>query len=138
MPEEKTLTLRSEEMPVGLRVIDLLADFFASFAGQKVFSRRAPTASESQAVPERALPPGEVLDAVRADFPRLVGSRQGASRVELDVLDWLRVICGRPETAGVVSGGSVANLNALAAAACGPPHPPKFSMRDPLIARPVE
>jgi glutamate/tyrosine decarboxylase-like PLP-dependent enzyme len=43
---------------------------------------------------------------------------QGPARVELEVLEWLRSICGLPETAGglFVSGGSVANLTALAAA----------------------
>ena len=41
-----------------------------------------------------------------------------AAQVELTVLDWLRQLCGLPESAGgvLVSGGSVANLTALAVA----------------------
>jgi glutamate/tyrosine decarboxylase-like PLP-dependent enzyme len=42
----------------------------------------------------------------------------GPAQVELVVLDWLRELCGLPDTAGglFVSGGSVANLTALALA----------------------
>lgn len=41
-----------------------------------------------------------------------------AAMLELTVIDWLRSFCGLPESAGgvLVSGGSVANLTALAAA----------------------
>ena len=41
-----------------------------------------------------------------------------AAQIEVTVLDWLRQLCGLPESAGgvLVSGGSVANLTALSAA----------------------
>ncbi len=42
----------------------------------------------------------------------------GAAAIELQTIDWLRELCGFPETAGglFVSGGSLANLTALAVA----------------------
>lgn len=42
----------------------------------------------------------------------------GAAMIELVTIDWLRQLCGFPETAGglFVSGGSIANLTALAVA----------------------
>ena len=45
-------------------------------------------------------------------------SGSGPAAVELTVVDWLRQICGLPESAGglFVSGGSLANLTALAVA----------------------
>jgi aromatic-L-amino-acid/L-tryptophan decarboxylase len=159
MPDEKTLSLTPEEMRrLGYSVIDLLVEHFAGLAGQKVSSvpdERELSASPRRAIPERGLPPEEVLEAVRADVfgamahlshPRFfafipspsnfvgvmadalasgmnafLGSwavARGPARVELDVLEWLGRVCGLPETAGglFVSGGSVANLTALAAA----------------------
>src|SRR5262249_56007784 len=42
----------------------------------------------------------------------------GTTQIELVTIDWLREMCGLPETAGglFVSGGSMANLTALATA----------------------
>jgi glutamate/tyrosine decarboxylase-like PLP-dependent enzyme len=159
MPDERTLSLTPEEMRrLGYQVIDLLVEHFEGLAGQDVSSAHGqtePGARPRRAIPERGLPPEELLEAVRADVfgsmahlshPRFfafvpspsnfvgvladalasgmnafLGSwavAQGPARVELDVLEWLRRICGLPETAGglFVSGGSVANLTALAAA----------------------
>jgi aromatic-L-amino-acid decarboxylase len=64
---------------------------------------------------------GVMADALASGMNPFLGSwavSKGPSRVELDALEWLRDICGLPETAGglFVSGGSVANLTALAAA----------------------
>ncbi|MFB3829812.1 MAG: aspartate aminotransferase family protein [Bryobacteraceae bacterium] len=64
---------------------------------------------------------GAVADFVAAGFNPFVGTwlaGSGAAEVELVTIDWLREICGMPETAGglFVSGGSMANLTALAAA----------------------
>lgn len=45
-------------------------------------------------------------------------SSSSAAQIELIVLDWLKELCGLPATAGgaLVSGGSMANLSAIAAA----------------------
>jgi glutamate/tyrosine decarboxylase-like PLP-dependent enzyme len=62
-----------------------------------------------------------MADALAAGFNVFNGSwlgGSGAAAIELTVIDWLRQLCGFPETAGglFVSGGSVANLTALVAA----------------------
>ena len=64
---------------------------------------------------------GAMADALAAGFNPFVGTWLGGSgpaQVEVVVIDWLREICRFPSTAGglFVSGGSVANLTALAAA----------------------
>ena len=60
-------------------------------------------------------------DALAAGFNTFSGSWMGGSApaaLELNVIDWIRGWCGFPETAGglFVSGGSMANLTALAVA----------------------
>ncbi len=60
-------------------------------------------------------------DALAAGFNIFLGNRleaAGPSRIEDICVDWLRRLCGLPEGAGgiFVSGGSVANLTALAVA----------------------
>lgn len=62
-----------------------------------------------------------LAEALVAGFNPFCGSwlvSSGPSQIELVTIDWLRQICGLPEgTAGLfVSGGSAANLTALAAA----------------------
>src|SRR5262245_44819416 len=62
-----------------------------------------------------------MADALAAGFNPFAGNwleGSGTSQIELITIDWLREMCGLPETAGglFVSGGSVANLTALAAA----------------------
>jgi glutamate/tyrosine decarboxylase-like PLP-dependent enzyme len=62
-----------------------------------------------------------LADALAGGFNVFGGNwleASGPVQVELLVLDWLRRICGLPESAGgvLVSGGSVANLTGLAAA----------------------
>ncbi|HVZ39010.1 MAG TPA: aminotransferase class I/II-fold pyridoxal phosphate-dependent enzyme [Candidatus Kapabacteria bacterium] len=64
---------------------------------------------------------GVMADALAAGFNPFVGSwvaGAGAAEVELVTVDWLRQICGLPPEAGglFVSGGSMANLTALATA----------------------
>lgn len=125
---------------LGYRVIDLLVDHFATLSGQNVMTEPGPAelgATLRLAIPERGLPPEEVLDAMRSEVfgamahlthPRFfafvpspsnfvgvmadalasgmnpfLGSwavARGPAQVELDVLEWLRGICGLPETAG--------------------------------------
>ena len=60
-------------------------------------------------------------DALASGFNVFAGvflESSAAAQIELTVLDWLRQLCGFPPSAGgvLVSGGSVANLTALAAA----------------------
>ena len=62
-----------------------------------------------------------LADVLVSGYNPFVGSWLGgsaAAQVELVAVDWLRALCGLPETAGglFVSGGSAANLNALAVA----------------------
>jgi glutamate/tyrosine decarboxylase-like PLP-dependent enzyme len=62
-----------------------------------------------------------MADALAAGFNPFAGNwleGSGTSQIELITIDWLREMCGLPETAGglFVSGGSMANLTALAAA----------------------
>jgi aromatic-L-amino-acid/L-tryptophan decarboxylase len=62
-----------------------------------------------------------MADALAAGFNPFAGNwleGSGTSQIELITIDWLRETCGLPETAGglFVSGGSMANLTALAAA----------------------
>ena len=62
-----------------------------------------------------------MADALAAGFNVFNGSwlgGSGAAAMELAVIDWFRQWCGFPESAGglFVSGGSMANLTALAAA----------------------
>ena len=62
-----------------------------------------------------------MADALAAGFNVFNGTWLGGSgpaALELAVIDWLRQWCGFPEGAGglFVSGGSMANLTALAAA----------------------
>ena len=62
-----------------------------------------------------------LADALAAGFNVFNGSwmgGSGAAALELAVVDWMRGWCGLPETAGgiFVSGGSVANMTALAVA----------------------
>ena len=64
---------------------------------------------------------GVLADALAAGFNVFSGtwiSGAAAAQVELVVIDWLRELCGLPETAGglFTSGGSMANVIALAAA----------------------
>jgi glutamate/tyrosine decarboxylase-like PLP-dependent enzyme len=64
---------------------------------------------------------GVLGDALAAGFNVFAGTwleASGPAQVELVVVDWLRQACGLPATAGglFVSGGSVANLTALATA----------------------
>jgi aromatic-L-amino-acid/L-tryptophan decarboxylase len=64
---------------------------------------------------------GAMADALAAGFNPFLGTwlaGSGPAEIELVTLDWLREVCGMPETAGglFVSGGSMANLTALAAA----------------------
>jgi glutamate/tyrosine decarboxylase-like PLP-dependent enzyme len=60
-------------------------------------------------------------DALAAGYNAFLGNRleaAGPSRIEEVTVDWLRRLCGLPDTAGglFVSGGSVANLTGLAVA----------------------
>ena len=62
-----------------------------------------------------------MADALAAGFNPFAGNwleGSGPAQLELVTIDWLREMCGLPETAGglFVSGGSMANLTALAAA----------------------
>jgi glutamate/tyrosine decarboxylase-like PLP-dependent enzyme len=62
-----------------------------------------------------------MADALAAAFNPFAGNwleGSGTSQIELVTIDWLREIVGMPETAGglFVSGGSMANLTALATA----------------------
>jgi aromatic-L-amino-acid/L-tryptophan decarboxylase len=62
-----------------------------------------------------------MADALAAGFNVFTGTwfaGSAAAQVELTVVDWLRQICGLPESAGglFVSGGSMANLTGLAVA----------------------
>ncbi|HOL71096.1 MAG TPA: aminotransferase class I/II-fold pyridoxal phosphate-dependent enzyme [Bryobacteraceae bacterium] len=62
-----------------------------------------------------------MADALASGYNAFVGSwfsGSGPAQIELVTIDWLRQLCGLPETAGglFVSGGSMANLTALAAA----------------------
>ena len=64
---------------------------------------------------------GVLADAIAAGFNVFNGTwfaGSGAAALELGVVDWLRRCCGMPEGAGglFVSGGSVANMSALAVA----------------------
>lgn len=64
---------------------------------------------------------GAMADALAAGFNPFLGSwfsGSGPAQLELVVIDWLRQLTGLPDSAGglFVSGGSVANLTALAAA----------------------
>ena len=64
---------------------------------------------------------GVMADTLAAGFNVFAGTwleASGPAEVELVTIDWLRQICGLPETAGglFVSGGSMANLTALAVA----------------------
>ena len=60
----------------------------------------------------------ETLTAGYDPFAGTWVGASGAAQVELVTIDWLRQLCGLPETAGghFVSGGSMANLTALAVA----------------------
>ncbi len=62
-----------------------------------------------------------IADALTSGFNPFAGvalEGSAAAEIEVTVLDWLRQICGFPESAGgvLVSGGSMANLTALATA----------------------
>lgn len=64
---------------------------------------------------------GAMADALAAGFNVFAGAwfvASGPAQVELVTVDWLRELCGLPESAGgaFVSGGSMANLTALAVA----------------------
>lgn len=64
---------------------------------------------------------GAMADALASGFNVFAGhwlAASGPAAVELQTIDWLRRMCGLPETAGglFVSGGSMANLSALATA----------------------
>jgi aromatic-L-amino-acid/L-tryptophan decarboxylase len=72
-------------------------------------------------VPGAGSPVGALSDALAAGFNVFAGAwlaSPGAAMVELVVLDWLRELCGLPAgTEGLfLSGGSAANLTALAVA----------------------
>lgn len=62
-----------------------------------------------------------MADALASGFNPFAGNwleGSGTTQIELVAVDWLRQMCGLPETTGglFVSGGSMANLTALAAA----------------------
>jgi aromatic-L-amino-acid decarboxylase len=64
---------------------------------------------------------GAMADALAAGFNVYAGTwleSSGAAQIELVTVDWLRQVCGLPEGAGglFTSGGSMANLTALATA----------------------
>ena len=67
---------------------------------------------------------GAMADALASGFNPFVGTwlaGSGPAQLELVTIDWLREICGMPESAGglFLSGGSMANLTALAVARHG-------------------
>lgn len=62
-----------------------------------------------------------MADALASGYNNFVGTwfaGSGAAEIELVTIDWLRELCGMPDTAGglFVSGGSMANMTALALA----------------------
>jgi aromatic-L-amino-acid/L-tryptophan decarboxylase len=62
-----------------------------------------------------------LADAIVSGYNVFAGtwvSGSGAAAIEMETIGWLRKLCGMPETAGglFVSGGTVANLTALAVA----------------------
>jgi glutamate/tyrosine decarboxylase-like PLP-dependent enzyme len=64
---------------------------------------------------------GAMADALASGFNTFVGTwfaGSGAAEIELVTIDWLRELCGLPETGGglFVSGGSIANLTGMALA----------------------
>jgi aromatic-L-amino-acid decarboxylase len=64
---------------------------------------------------------GAMADALASGFNVFAGTwleASGPTEIELVTIDWLRQACGLPDTAGglFVSGGSVANITALAVA----------------------
>jgi glutamate/tyrosine decarboxylase-like PLP-dependent enzyme len=64
---------------------------------------------------------GAMADALASGFNTFVGTwfaGSGAAEIELVTVDWLRELCGLPEAGGglFVSGGSIANLTAIALA----------------------
>src|SRR5262247_2992521 len=72
-------------------------------------------------IPEPGNFVGAMADALASGFNVFAGTWIGGSgpaQIELVTIDWLRELCGLPEGAGglFVSGGSMANLTALAAA----------------------
>ena len=72
-------------------------------------------------VPGPSNPVGVLADALASGFNVFAGTwlgSPGAAMVETVVLDWLRYVCGLPSTTEglFVSGGSTANLTALAVA----------------------
>ena len=72
-------------------------------------------------IPSPGNPVGALADALASGFNVFAGTwieSSGPAVVELVVVDWLRQLCGMPEGAGglCLSGGSMANLTALAAA----------------------
>jgi glutamate/tyrosine decarboxylase-like PLP-dependent enzyme len=72
-------------------------------------------------VPGPGNPVGVVADALASGFSTFAGTwigSPGATMIETIVLDWLRDACGLPDTTEglLVSGGSTANLTALAVA----------------------
>src|SRR4030095_5498543 len=72
-------------------------------------------------IPEPGNFVGAMADALASGFNVFAGTwigGSGAAQIELITIDWLRELCGMPPEAGglFVSGGSMANLTALAAA----------------------
>ncbi len=64
---------------------------------------------------------GAMADALVSGYNVFAGTwigGSGAAAIELETIDWMRSLCGFPETAGglFVSGGTMANLTALAVA----------------------
>ena len=64
---------------------------------------------------------GVMADALAAGFNIFAGTwleASGPAQIELVTIDWLRAACGLPDSAGglFVSGGSLANITALAVA----------------------
>ncbi len=64
---------------------------------------------------------GAMADALVSGYNVFAGTwigGSGAAAIELETIDWMRTLCGFPETAGglFVSGGTMANLTALAVA----------------------
>ncbi len=116
---DETLTLSREEMRVlGYGVVDLLVEHFAGL-GEKPVTRWADRA-EMEARLREALPE-QGSDALASGYNVFAGTwleASGPGQIELVTIDWLRQAAGWPASAGglFVSGGSMANITALAAA----------------------
>lgn len=119
LPFEEMSKLIPDELPWNGKPIEEILDHVVNHVFKHILHTDHPRFFSFVPAPTNVI--GAMADFLVAGFNPFAGhwlAGSGPTKVELVTIDWLRQLCGFPGTAGglFVSGGSMANLTALATA----------------------